>query len=98
MIGIKELSAPRSHLNATTEEACEMIIQTKLYRQSWGPEKVLAYLRDNGPQLHSPADATTGEILKRAGLVKRRIRRYRVSPYSEPLGTAKNLIRSGVRI
>jgi hypothetical protein len=42
VIGIKELSAPRSHLNATTEEACEMIIQTKLYRRSWGPKKVLA--------------------------------------------------------
>src|SRR4029434_8247833 len=38
--GLKELSrAPRSHPNATTEEACEMIIQTKLYRQSWGSDK-----------------------------------------------------------
>jgi transposase InsO family protein len=88
--GLKELSrAPRSHPNATTEEAREMIIQTKLYRQSWGPKKVVDYLRENGPQLHWPADSTAGEILKRAGLVKRRIRRHRVSPYSEPFGNCE---------
>lgn len=84
---LKELSrAPHSHPNATTEEACEMIIETKLYRQNWGPKKVLDYLRENGPQLHWPVDSTAGEILKRAGLVKRRVRRRHVSPYSEPFG------------
>ena len=88
--GLEELSrAPRNHPNATPEEACEMIIQTKLYRQSWGPKKVLDYLRENGPQLHWPADSTAGEILKRIGLVKRRIRRHRVSPYSEPFGNCE---------
>ena len=88
--GLEELSrAPRSHPNATPEEACEMIIQTKLYRQSWGPKKVVDYLRENGPQLHWPADSTAGEILKRIGLVKRRIRRHRVSPYSEPFGNCE---------
>ena len=61
-----------------------MIIESKLNRQSWGPKKVLDYLRENGPQLHWPADSTAGAILKRAGLVKRRVRCHRVSPYSEP--------------
>ena len=44
------------------------------------------YLRENGPELVWPADSTAGEILKRAGLVKRRIRHHHVWPYSEPFG------------
>jgi len=82
---LEELSrAPHLHPNATPEEIREMIIETKLSRQSWGPKKVVGYLRENGPELNWPADSTTGEILKRAGLVKRRVCRRRVAPYSEP--------------
>lgn len=76
--------APRHHPNQTDEEVREMIVETKLYHQNWGPKKVVDYLRENGPELHWPADSTTGEILKRAGLVKRRTKRRRVSPYTEP--------------
>jgi putative transposase len=82
---LEELSrAPYVHPNATPEETREMIIETKRSRQSWGPKKVLDYLREKRPAWHWPADSTAGEILKRAGLVKRRMRRHRVSPYSEP--------------
>ncbi len=82
---LEELSrAAHCHPNATPEEVCKMIIETKLRRQSWGPKKVLEYLRQRNPQLHWPVDSTAGEILKRAGLVKRRMPRRRVSPYSEP--------------
>ena len=88
--GFKELSrAPHHHPNQTCEEVREMIVQTKLYRQSWGPKKVLDYLRENGPQLHWPADSTAGEILKRAGLVKRRLKRPHVTAYSEPFGSCQ---------
>ena len=84
---LEELSrAAYCHPNATCEEVREMIIATKLYRQSWGPRKVLDYWRENGPELHWPAASTAGEILKRAGLVKPRMRRQHVSPYSEPFG------------
>ncbi len=79
--------APHHHPNQTCEEVREMIVETKLYRQSWGPKKVLDYLRGNGPQLNWPADSTAGEILKRAGLVKRRIKRQHVTAYSEPFGS-----------
>jgi len=38
--GLEELSrAPYHHPNQTSEEIGEMIVQTKLYRQSWGPQK-----------------------------------------------------------
>jgi transposase InsO family protein len=78
--------AAHSHPNQSSEEVVQMLIETKLYQQSWGPKKVLDYLRQNGPELVWPADSTAGEILKRAGLVKRRVRRHHVSPYSEPFG------------
>ncbi|HEX2929827.1 MAG TPA: DDE-type integrase/transposase/recombinase [Candidatus Binatia bacterium] len=89
--GVKELEqrshAAHCHPNQTPEEICQMLIATKLYRQSWGPKKVLDYLRENGPELNWPADSTAGQILKRAGLVKRRVRRQHVWPYSEPFGS-----------
>jgi transposase InsO family protein len=73
-----------SHPNQTPEEVREMLIQTKLSRQSWGPKKVVDYLRHREPQIAWPADSTVGEIFKRAGLVKQRRTRRRVTPYSEP--------------
>ena len=88
--GFEELSrAPQHHPNQTCEEVREMIVETKLYRQSWGPKKVLDYLRGNGPELIWPADSTAGEILKRAGLVKRRVKRQHVTAYSEPFGSCQ---------
>ena len=42
-----------------------------------------------GPQLRWPADSTAAEILKRAALVKRRVKPLHVSPYSEPFGSCQ---------
>jgi transposase InsO family protein len=91
--GVEQLEersrAAHCHPNQTSEEVVQMLIETKLYRQSWGPKKVLDYLRDNGPELVWPADCTAGEILKRVGLVKRRVRHRHVSPYGEPFGSCQ---------
>ena len=91
--GVKALEershAAHSHPNATPNQIREMIIETKLSRQSWGPKKVLDYLREKKPQWDWPADSTAGEILKRAGLVKRRRHRSHVTPYSEPFGACQ---------
>jgi transposase InsO family protein len=81
--------APHHHPNQSSEEVREMIVETKLYRQSWGPKKVLHYLRANGPQLKWPADSTAGQILKRAGLVKQRVKRRHVTAYNEPFGSCE---------
>jgi transposase InsO family protein len=81
----KELSrAPYCHPNQTPQAICQMLIQTKLSHRSWGPKKVVDYLRQRRSTVPWPADSTAGEILKRAGLVERRRRRRRVTPYSEP--------------
>jgi transposase InsO family protein len=82
---LEELSrAPHCHPNETPEQVREMLIQTKLNHRSWGPKKVLDYLRHRQSAVHWPADSTAGEILKRAGLVQRHVRRRHVTPYSEP--------------
>jgi transposase InsO family protein len=82
---LKEISrAPHCHPNQTPQAIRQMLIQSKLSHRSWGPKKVVDYLRQSKPALRWPADSTTGEILKGAGLVERRRRRRRVSPYSEP--------------
>jgi transposase InsO family protein len=85
--GLEELGrAPQRHPNQTPEELRALIIQTKLQHQKWGPKKLLDLLRDRRPEHQWPADSTAGEILKRAGLVKARKHRHRVTPYSEPFG------------
>jgi len=83
--GLEERArAPHTHPNETPEELRAMIVETKLRHQTWGPKKVVDYLRREGPQWDWPADSTAGEILKRAGLVRPRVRRHRVAPYSDP--------------
>src|SRR5215471_11342481 len=85
--GFENLSrAAHHHPNQTSEEVVEMIVQTKHYCASWGPKKILDYLRANGPELNWPADSTAGAILKRVGLVQRRVTRRHISAYSEPFG------------
>src|SRR5258705_7398431 len=74
--GVEQLEersrAAHCHPNQTSEEAGQMLIETKLYQQSWGPKKVLDYLRETGPALVWPADSTAGGILDRAGWGKSR--------------------------
>ncbi len=83
--GLAERSrAPHSHPNAVSEALKTMMIETKLAHQSWGPKKVVDYLRREHPKRRWPADSTAGEILKRAGLVRPRKRRRRVCPDTQP--------------
>lgn len=85
--GLEELGrAPHRHPNQTPEELRALIVQAKLRHQKWGPKKLVDLLRKHRPELKWPADSTVGEILKRAGLVKARKHRRRVTPYNEPFG------------
>jgi len=85
--GLKERSrAPHSHPAAVSAAFREMIIETKLRYQSWGPKKVMDWLRRNYSERLWPADSTAGEILRRSGLVKPRFRRRRVAAYTQPFG------------
>lgn len=71
--------APHTSKHRTPDDICDLIIQTKLAHIHWGPKKVLDYLKRHKPTLILPADSTAGEILKKAGLVKKRKKRHHVS-------------------
>src|SRR3981081_1544065 len=49
--------APHRHVNATPQELVEMIVQTKLEHQHFGPKKVLDCLRRHYPRRPWPADS-----------------------------------------
>lgn len=76
--------APRCHPNQTATPLAEAIVATKLQHQQWGPKKVLDWLRRHQPHWPWPADSTAGLILKRAGLVRPRVRRRHMAPHPAP--------------
>ena len=80
--------APHYHPNATPRELAERIVEAKRAHPSWGPKKLIAWLRDIDPGVPWPAHSTAGGILDRAGLVQRRRRRRRASPWNEPFAHA----------
>ena len=87
--GLRDRSrAPHHHPNATPREQQERIIAAKLAHPTWGPKKLIAWLHDTEPGVPWPAPSTAGAILDRAGLVRRRQRRRRTSPWSEPFAHA----------
>ena len=87
--GLRDRSrAPHHHPNATPRELAERIVAAKRAYPSWGPKKLIAWLRDADPGVPWPAPSTAGTILDRAGLVRRRQRRRRTSPWSEPFAHA----------
>ncbi len=79
-------SAPHSHPNQTPPEILEMIINMKLAHLSWGPRKIIHALQNQDSTIDWPAASTAGEWLKRHGLVKHRLVRSHVPPYSQPFG------------
>lgn len=87
--GLEDRSrAPHQHPNAVASELVAQIVSAKLSHQSWGPKKVMDWLRRQQPQVCWPADSTAGAILQRAGLVRHRRRRRRAAPMAGPLSHA----------
>jgi transposase InsO family protein len=80
-VGLAERShAPRVHARATPAALVEAIVQLKQSRPTWGPLKIIGRLSALYTDQAWPAPSTAGEILKRAGLVQPRRRRYRTPP------------------
>ena len=87
--GLGDLSrAPHTHPNGTSPEVTRHLVEAKRAHPTWGPKKVVAWLRAGEPQACWPAPSTAGEILNRAGLVKRRRRRRSASAWSDPFTEA----------
>jgi transposase InsO family protein len=85
---IREYSrAPHSHPNATPDDVVEKILKARRKPPLWGPKKLLIVLRRQHPDIDFPSKSTTGEILRRNGMIKTRRRRRRSAPHKEPLRT-----------
>ena len=56
---------------------------------TWGPKKLRERLKRLRPEMRVPAASTIGEILKREGLVKERLRRRRGRALPTPLAAGK---------
>jgi len=79
--------ARHTHPNQTSDELVQIILNTKRRFQTWGAIPIKAWLEVKMPQIKWPASSTIGDILKRHGLVKKRLFRRRVPAYTEPLKT-----------
>ena len=89
--GLRDRSrAPHRHTNTTPTDVAERIVRAKRAHPSWGPKKLVAWLRSAEPDVAWPAPSTASGILDRAGLVKRRKRRHRSSPWDQPFAHAGN--------
>jgi putative transposase len=69
--------AAKVHGRATPAALADLIVALREARPSWGPRKIIAKLKLQHPDLAWPAASTAGEVLKRAGLVHGRRRRWR---------------------
>ena len=89
--GLGDLSrAPHTHPNRTDQCVAERLVSVRRERPTWGPKKLVAWLRDREPGVSWPAPSTVGDLLDRAGLVRRRKGRRRSAPWSQPLAEAEH--------
>ena len=74
--GLQDRSrAPHHCPHQIDNEVAAMICAARRQHPSWGPAKLLAWLRPRYPTMDLPAISTAGDLLARRGLVKKRRRR-----------------------
>lgn len=74
--GLQDRSrAPHACPHRIAEEVATLICAARLQHPSWGPAKLLDWLRPRYPGADLPAISTAGDLLARRGLVKHRRRR-----------------------
>jgi len=74
--GLHERSrAPHSCPHRIAADVAAAICAGRRQHPSWGPEKILHWLKRRHPELELPATSTAGDLLARRGLVKKRRRR-----------------------
>jgi len=75
--------APHHHPQTLSAATIEQITAAR-QRWKWGPRKLRVKLGELQPEVTWPAESTIGEVLKRAGLSRRRRPRQRTPPYEAP--------------
>jgi transposase InsO family protein len=88
--GVRERSSrPHSCPHKTSPEWEQRIFLERVKHSNWGPKKIRGVLQSKGWDGKVPAASTMGDILRRAGLVRRKGRRRRKTYYNGPLTEAK---------
>jgi putative transposase len=89
--GLRERSrAPHACPHRISAAVAEIICAVRREHPSWGPDKILHWLKRRHPTLALPATSTAGDLLARRGLVKkRRRRRHYTHPGVVPPTTAR---------
>ena len=83
--GLGDLSrAPHSHPNQVSGEVEELVVGARKAHPTWGPRKLVAWLRAGEPERAWPAASTVGNILDRHRLTQPRRKARRTPGWSEP--------------
>lgn len=84
--------APQHCPHRIPRDVAALICAARRQHPSWGPAKLLAWLRPRQPGVEWPAISTAGDLLARRGLVKKRRRRrhYQHPGVVPPLTTQPN--------
>jgi len=76
--GLQELSrAPLHHPQAVSDRVAQRVLEVRAQHSRWGPRKIKAYLEQREPKLIIPAASSIGELLRREGLSRPRVKRRR---------------------
>src|SRR6266849_1235541 len=85
---VQHSRAAHGHGNQTPKDIEQMVLELRQAHMRWGPRKLQWVLQRDEPGRRWPAASTIGTLLKRAGLVVARKKRWRTAPYTEPLAHA----------
>lgn len=85
--GLEDRSrAPKHCPHAVDEDTKRIIVELREQYPLWGPNKLLARLKEAFPKRSWPAASTVGELLRREGLNAPRKRRRHAAPTAAPFG------------
>jgi putative transposase len=79
--------AARRHPNELMAHAEELILQARDRHPTWGPKKLVAWIKRRDGIEHLCAPSTAGEILRRHGMSQPRVRRRYTELWPEVLGS-----------
>ena len=80
--------APHHHPRQVPSAIVAALLAAKRAHPTWGPRKLIPWLRAQDPHTPWPAPSTAGRLLARAGLVRQRRRTRRTVPWDPPFAPA----------
>jgi putative transposase len=83
--GLEELSkAPKKPPNKTGEDVVEFILETRRRHPKWGPRTITYHAKKKARHLGLPSETTIQNIIRRAGLSKKKRRRHKAKHPGRP--------------